>query len=86
MAKNETRSGYEDVDEIVDVDGVVAIMSRRKATGAVSFMLAKIYERDGKPERTSFMQRKHIEAARRVLDLVEAKMNEIEAKSDSRVG
>lgn len=73
------RTGYDDIDEITDPDGVVALISRRRSNGALSVAIFRTYERDGEKEKTNFFGSKHIAAARRVLDIDEARMTKLEA-------
>ncbi len=74
-----TRSGYEDVGEpIRDPEGVIAILSRRRSNGQLSVAVMKEFDRDGQTERTSFMQRRHIDAAIRVLTIARDEMDRME--------
>ena len=79
------RTGYDDIEEISDPDGVVALISQRRSNGALSVAIFRIYERDGQKEKTNFMSSKHIAAARRVLDIAEKKMAKLEAQSAPQV-
>ena len=72
------RNGYEDVEEIVDPDGVVALISRRRSNGALSIAIFKIFERDGVKEKTNFLGVKHFDAVRRVLLLAEKRIAKLE--------
>ena len=76
---NPIRNGYEDVEEIHDPDGVVAVISRRRSNGALSLGLFKTFERDGIKEKTNFLNSRHLPAVRRVLDIAEARMAKLEA-------
>jgi hypothetical protein len=73
------RNGYDDIEEISDPDGVVAVISRRRSNGALSVGLFKVFERDGVKEKTNFLNSRHFAAARRVLDRVEDRMKKLEA-------
>lgn len=65
---------YEEVEVLRDdaEGGIVAVITRRKSTGHLSYSLMKEYEKDGKLVRTSFLGRRHLEAARRLLVRVES--------------
>ena len=81
------RNGYEDIEEISDPDGVVAIISRRRSNGALSVAVFKIYERDGSVEKTNFFNERHFPGVRRVLDIAERRIAKLEgevARSRSR--
>jgi hypothetical protein len=70
LPMSDTRSGYEEIEVINDVEGVCAVITRRKSNGTYSFMFAKVFDRDGSAERTSFMQRRHAPAVTRLLPIV----------------
>jgi hypothetical protein len=72
------RNGYEDIEEIVDPDGVVGVISRRRSNGAVSIALFKTFERDGVREKTNFLSARHFAGVRRVLDIAEARIAKLE--------
>jgi hypothetical protein len=68
------RSGYEELDRIVDPDGVVAIISGRvNGPPSVSIGLFKLFERDGEQAKTGFLNINQVDAAHRVLDLAGAR-------------
>ncbi len=74
---SDTRSGYEEIDVIQDVDGVCAVITRRKSNGSYSFMFAKVFDRDGTPERTSFVQRRHVDAIMRLTPQVAERIDQL---------
>lgn len=78
MASNR-HAGYEDVEEIHDPDGVVAVISRRKYNGTLSLAIFKVFERDGVPERTNFLGSRQLAGVRRVLDIAQDRMAKLEA-------
>lgn len=78
MSSASSRNGYEDVDTIRDAGGIVAVISRRKSNGQLSFGLFKVFDRDGDEEKTAFMPRRHTDAIRRLLPIVERRMDELE--------
>lgn len=73
------RSGFEDVEQIADPDGVVAVITRHKPTGTLSVAIFKTFVRDGEPERTNFFRIKHFAAVRRVLETAEKRLAILEA-------
>lgn len=78
---NVSQTAYEDLPLIRHPSGLVAKISIRtlpRGQKAVSFMLAKEFEREGRTEQTAWMGRRHVEAARELLDEVEKKIEEIE--------
>jgi hypothetical protein len=83
---NGIRNGYEDIEEIVDPDGVVGLISRRRSNGALTIGLFKIFERDGVKEKTNFFSSRHIAAVRRILVIAEARMTKLEAGDDAPPG
>lgn len=74
---SDTRSGYEEIEILRDVDGICAVITRRTSNGQYSFMFAKEYDRDGELERTSFMHRRHIPAVTRLLPLVADRIDQL---------
>lgn len=71
MADNKIRSGYEEVDRIIDPDGIIGIVSSRLG-GHPKFTIGifKTFTRDGDPDnKTSFFNVEQAEAAIRVIRL-----------------
>ncbi len=63
---------YRVIDTIRDPDGVIATITERVDDGRVSFSLAREITKDGKTDRTAYLQRRHLPAALRLLtDLAE---------------
>lgn len=81
---NGIRNGYEDLEEITDPDGVVAVISRRKSNGALSVGVFKMFERDGTVEKTNFFNSRHFAGIRRVLEIAEVRIKKIEAAAEVR--
>lgn len=54
-----SRSGpppaYTDLAKLRNAEGLVAIISRRRSTGVITFAIMKEFERDGRMENTSFV-------------------------------
>jgi hypothetical protein len=73
------RNGYEDIEEICDPDGVIAVISRRRSNGALSVAVFKLFERDGTKEKTNFFGARHFAGVRRVLEIAETKIAKLEA-------
>jgi hypothetical protein len=71
---SQSRSGYEDVEELVDPDGIVAVISRRKATGDLFVAIFKQFDRQGVPMKTNFFSASHAPAVHRIVDLAVARM------------
>lgn len=77
MSNSKNRPEFEEVDVLHDDDGLVAVItSRVKANGrkAFSFSLMKEYERDATTMRTCWLGNSHVDAARRLLDRVEKRL------------
>lgn len=49
------QSQFEDLDVLRDSHGLMAIISRRKSNGVITFGVFKEFERDGKLMRTGFI-------------------------------
>jgi hypothetical protein len=81
---NGIRNGYEDIEEIGDPDGVIAVISRRRSNGALSVGIFKVFERDGVKEKTNFLNSRHFAAVRRVLDIAETRIKKLEAAAEVR--
>ena len=78
---NGIRNGYEDIEEIVDPDGVMGLISRRRSKGTLTIALFKVFERDGVKEKTNFFGARQIAAVRRVLAIAEVRMAKLEAEA-----
>jgi hypothetical protein len=84
MANNGVRNGYEDIEEITDPDGVIALISRRRSNGTLTIALFKIFERDGVKEKTNFFGSRHLPAVRRVLAIAETRLAKLESATEAR--
>lgn len=79
-SERQIRSGYLEVDEVRDPDGIIGIISRRVAGPPIHTIgIFKIFERDGTEEKSSFWNHKQAEAVQRVLAIIVAKARELEA-------
>lgn len=84
MAESKFRSGYEEVDRIVDPDGIVAIISSR-LSGPPMFTIGifKQFTRDGDAsQKTSFFNPSQVEAAIRVIRLAKECADKHQAEAD----
>lgn len=83
-----SRNRFTEVDLVRDPDnsGVVAVISKRdRPKGAeYSFALMKEFERNGTTERTAFMQRRHVDGANRLLELVSDRLDALEDEERAR--
>lgn len=77
MPRSGTGSAYEDIDEIKDVDGVVAVISERKKGGILSVAFFKEFDREGSTERSAFLQRRHLDGVERLLPIVRERLDAI---------
>jgi hypothetical protein len=70
---------YEDVEEIKDVDGVVVVITRHRATGKLGAGFFKVFDRsgDGDVEKTAFLSERHLDAVSRLVPIVRARMVEL---------
>jgi len=71
-ATKKTPNQFNEIDVIRDPDGVIAILTESVRDGRISFMLAREFEQDGVTKRSSFLAKRHLPAANRLLaDLAE---------------
>lgn len=68
---------YEDVDVIRNSMGMVAVITRAKKNQQLSAAIYKEFERDGKTERTSFFQRRHLDGLKELIALVTERLDEL---------
>ncbi len=75
-----TKANFSELDVIADPEGVVAPIAIRERHDRreFSFALMKEFEREGRTERTAWLQKRHIPAARRLLDIVEERIEKEE--------
>lgn len=74
---SESRSGYQEVDVLLDVDGLCAVITKRNSNSQYSYAIMKVFERDGEAERTSFVQRRHQPAVARLNDRACERIDEL---------
>ncbi len=70
---------YEDLDRLKSADGIVAIISRRRSTGVLTFGIFKEFERDGVMERTSFISENLAPSWLEMAEMVVKRIAEIKA-------
>jgi hypothetical protein len=72
---------WEDIDEIRDVDGVVAVITRNRMNGKTAVGIFKVFDRDGDGmvEKTAFMNPKQLDAVIRLIPIIKKRIAEIEA-------
>ncbi len=75
------KDNYRDLEILRDEDGVLALISEHIPTGRLSFMIAREFERGGETMRTAFLQRRHLSAAHRILDQLEAELDTLEDRT-----
>lgn len=75
------------VTTIADHEGVVAEITERIDNGRCSFALYREFEKDGKTRRSSFMNKRHIDSCRRLLDELEEQLDlyEDRARAERRL-
>jgi hypothetical protein len=71
MAEATTRDDYPEVAVFREDDGVIAVITKKVGTEYLGFSLAKEFPRNGKIERTSFLNRRHMASVKRLLARVE---------------
>jgi hypothetical protein len=72
---------FREIDVIRDPDGLAAVITERRDNGRVSFMIAREFERNGQTMRSAFIARRHLPGARRLLEAVEDRLDQIEDRT-----
>jgi hypothetical protein len=62
---------YEEVAVIRDPDGLIAVISKKKDSDYFSFAILKEFDREERRVRSSFLNRRHVPAIKRLLTKVE---------------
>jgi hypothetical protein len=75
------RSNFREVEVFRDRDGAIAVVSERIATGQVSFMIGREFERNGETCRSAFLNRYHIPGVERLLRELTEKLDLLEDKT-----
>lgn len=58
---------YRDIETISDPDGLVLVITERTDGRYLTFRIQKEYEKDGEKKLSSYLSRRHIAAAKRLL-------------------
>lgn len=77
-------TNFVETDVVRDPDGVISVITERVRDGRVSFMLAREFDRNGDICRSSFLSRRHIAAARRLLDDMEERLETLEDRARAK--
>lgn len=72
-----SRPAFVDLDRMTSVEGLVAVISMRRANGLITFGIFREFERDGHPERTTFIPETMIDAYVDFVDLVKKRVLEL---------
>jgi hypothetical protein len=81
--------GYEDIDRIKDVDGIVAVISRRKSNGKCAVGFFHEFEREGNPNdlgRTAFIPENQLDAVLRLVSLSKTRLAELKTSKSKDKG
>lgn len=77
LASSSPPRQYIDLDILRNSDDIVAIISQRRSNGVLTFAIFKEFERDRRPERTSFVAESLIPSYIAMANLVEKRIHEI---------
>jgi hypothetical protein len=77
---------YDDIDEIKDVDGVVAVITQSRQNGTLAVGFFKEYDPgDGEgPQRTTFLREAQLNALQRLVPQVKDRMALIRAQTGGK--
>ena len=75
---------FKEVEILRDPDGVILIITEKVGAGTYSFSLQKEYEKDGTILRASFLNRRHIDAIRRLVTKAEDWLDQEADRAASR--
>lgn len=75
---------YRVVETLRDETGVIATITV-DPKGRTSFSLGREFERGGLTQRTNFLGRRHVAAARTLLDQLEVKLEDVEDRERAAV-
>jgi hypothetical protein len=78
-------SGFEDVDELRDANGLVAIISQRRSNGQMTIGVFKAFERDGREERTAFVPEPLFAAYLELVKLAQERVAKIRAEGSEPI-
>ena len=74
-------SGFDDIDRLTDTHGLVAVISRRRSNGIMTFAIFKTFERDGRTEQTNFIPEPLFDAYDALVKLVRERIAHLRAES-----
>lgn len=74
-----SRPSYQDVDRLVNSDGIVGVISQRSRNGVLTFAVWREFERDGHLERTQFVEERFAAAYIDMVQMVIARMKVLRA-------
>jgi hypothetical protein len=80
-----TPKNYVDLDRLKNADGLVSIISMRRATRVITFGLFREFERDGAMERTQFVPEQLSESYLKLVQLTIKRIQEIRAQGVDNV-
>lgn len=81
---NESSKAFLPLRDIVDPDGIVAVITVRDADGRVSFALEREFTQQGRPRRTKYLKRSHIPGIRRLLNDLEVELEKEEDRERTK--
>lgn len=76
--KSSTPPGFEDVDKLKNSSGIVAVISRRKSDGLLTFALFREWEGPHGEGRTAFQPEHNLAAYKKMVGLVESRLAELQ--------
>jgi hypothetical protein len=83
--QSKSKMSYEDVDTLVDPEGVVIVISKRlQRTPLFTMAIYKTFERNGVTEKSSFVTSRQVPAVKRLLDIAVARIAELEAAESKK--
>ena len=76
---SKSKMSYEDVDTLVDPEGIMIVISKRiQRQPLFTMAIFKVFERNGVKERSSFLTSRQVPAVKRLLDIAVARIAELE--------
>lgn len=75
---------FNELEVIRHPDGVVAVITERLRDGRVSFMIAREYDDGGEVKRSAYIARRHLPAARQLLNDLEDRLELAEDRTRAR--
>lgn len=75
---------FNELEVIRHPDGVVAVITERIRDGRVSFMIAREYDVDGEVKRSAYIARRHLPAARMLINDLEERLELAEDRARAK--